>query len=181
MGPHVEPEGGSGRSMTGGIFRFCIARYHVVIDVPHLLVLLGIEAFCAWYLMDARAASTDVQNLLLIEPAAILAFIFFFFILRDIVKITPAAVSMAPRDPLASTMIRRIIGSMALLGLYVGAMPYAGFDVATAAYVFASLVLLGERRIFVLVIAPIVFTAITISVFKAVVSIPLPLFFGATR
>jgi hypothetical protein len=37
---------------------------------------------------------------------------------------------------------------------------------------------LGERRVAVLVIAPILFSTVTIFVFKQVVSIPLPLFFG---
>ena len=43
----------------------------VAIDVPHLVLLAMLGGFCIWYLEDSRAASTDVQNLLLIEPVAL--------------------------------------------------------------------------------------------------------------
>lgn len=174
--PYATVEGES-----GGIVRFRIGFYDVAIDVPHLLVLLCIEAFCLWYLLDARAASTDVQNLLLIEPAAFLAFIFFFLILRDIVKIAGAPVAMEPRDRLARGKIIRVVGSMALLGMYVGAMDFIGFDLATALYVFGSLALLGERRVWVLAITPIVFAGVAVFAFKEVVSIPFPVLLSFGR
>ena len=163
---------------SGGILRFRAGNRHVAIDIPHLLVLLGIEAFCLWYLRDARNASTDIENLLLIEPAAVLAFGLAVFILRDVVKVSASHVGASPRPHLSAGTMAKILGSMGMLGCYVAAMPYLGFDVATAAYVCGSLLILGERRAWVLVVTPALFSAVTIAVFKQVVSIPLPLFFG---
>jgi hypothetical protein len=159
------------------IVRFRAGRRQVCVDLPHLLVLVGIVGFCAWYLQDTRAASLNVQNLMLIEPAAILAFACAVIILRDVVTIT-AAPAGPFREGLSPSTRFKILGSMATLGCYVGAMPYLGFDVATALYVCASLLVLGERRIVVLLTMPIVFSVVTILLFRQVVSIPLPLFFG---
>jgi hypothetical protein len=152
--------------------QFRLGRSRVGVDVPHLLVLLAILGFCARYLFDARAASTDVQNLLLIEPAALLAFVFGALILRDVFSLAPAE-----RPLLAPGTVGKITGSMLLLAAYVAAMGFVGFDIATAIYVFASLRLLGERRIVVLLAVPILFAAVTIIGFKSVISLPMPLLF----
>jgi hypothetical protein len=152
--------------------QFRLGRRRLGVDLPHLLVLLAIAGFCAWYLLDARAASSDAQNLLLIEPAALLAFVFSAFILRDIFTLAPVE-----RPILAPETLGRIAGSMLLLAAYVAAMGFVGFDIATAIYVFASLRLLGERRIGVLLGVPILFAAVTITAFKAVISLPMPLLF----
>jgi hypothetical protein len=163
---------------SGGVVRFRAGGRHITVDVSHLFVLLSIEAFCGWYLLDARASSTDIENLLLIQPAAILAFVVAIFILREVITISPVPGIVAPRPRLPSATMVKILGSMAMLGGYVGAMSFLGFDIATAAYVCGSLLVLGERRVAVLVIAPILFSAVTIFAFRQVVSIPLPLFFG---
>jgi len=155
--------------------QFRLGRNHVAVDVPHLLVLFAILGFCGWYLADARAASTDVQNLLLIEPAAILAFVFGACILREAVSITRAPPTGFGRSRLRRSMLISIIGSMLLLAAYVGSMDFIGFDVATAAYILAMLLLLGERRPAVLLIGPILFAAVAVIGFQAVVSIPMPL------
>ena len=67
---------------------------------------------------------------------------------------------------------------MALLGLYVATMTFVGFDVATFAYVLAELLLLGERRVWLLVVLPAVFVAVAITAFSVVLSNPIPLLFG---
>ena len=168
----------SGVAPFAGILRLRAGSRYVSVDLPHLLVLLGIVAFCAWYLQDARDASTDTQNLLLIEPAAILGFIFAALILKDIVTISAAPAVLPPRQPLPPSTIAKVLGSMAMLGGYVAVIPYLGFDAATAAYVCGSLLVLGERRIVLLVVAPVLFAIVTTQLFKQVVPLPLPLLFG---
>jgi hypothetical protein len=124
---------------SGGVVRFHAGGRYVAVDVPHLFVLLSIEAFCGWYLLDARASSTDIENLLLIQPAAILAFVLAIFILREVITISPVPGIVAPRPPLPSATMVKILGSMAMLGGYVSAMSFLGFVIATAAYVCGSL------------------------------------------
>jgi len=70
---------------------------------------------------------------------------------------------------------------MLLLSGYVLSIQAAGFDVATFLYLFASLALLGERRPTVLILVPLIFTAVIILSFKTLVSFPLPVTFGGAR
>src|SRR5215510_5250716 len=122
-----------------GMLRLPLLGRRVLIDLPHLALLAAIVAFCVWYLEDAREASLDIQNLLLIQPAALLALVFAACILREIVVIAPASeATSAPesfvRPALPKASGFKIAGSMVLLGLYVGAIGTIGFDVATALY-----------------------------------------------
>ncbi len=150
-------------------------RSVVVVDVPHLAVVTAITGFCLWYFLDARSASNTLENLLLIEPAAIGALILFFLILRDVVKVVhdPAAVPPA-RPPLPRIVRIRIIGCMALLAGYVASLDVIGFDAATVLYVGATLASLGERRPMALVALPLLFGIIVVYVFRRLVTVPVP-------
>jgi hypothetical protein len=159
--------------------RFRLAGHHVIVDAPHVAFVSAIVAFCAWYLVDARGASINVQNLLLIEPTSILVFVLYVFILRDAVTVErlddPLTAMPAVREPLTPRFRRRIFGAMALLGLYVLTMAEIGFDIATFLYVLATLLLLGERRVTVLLLVPLLFCAIAIYAFATMLSLPIPL------
>ena len=158
--------------------RFRLAGHHVIVDAPHVAFVSAIVAFCAWYLVDARGASINVQNLLLIEPTSILVFVLYVFILRDAVtveRLDSLAAMPAVREPMTPRFRRRIFGAMALLGLYVLTMAEIGFDVATFLYVLATLLLLGERRVMVLLLVPLLFCAIAIYAFGTMLSLPIPL------
>lgn len=165
--------------------RLRLAGRRLVVDTPHVAFVSAIVGFCAWYLFDARGASTNVQNLLLIEPTAILVFVLYAFILRDVVTIERPAGSLSAmpteREPLTPRFRRRIFGAMAVLGLYVLAMAEIGFDVATFLYVLATLFLLGERRVAVLFLVPLLFCAIAIYAFGTLLSLPVPLLLDHLR
>src|SRR6478752_65817 len=79
--------GAGARGGPVGPMRLRLAGRRLVVDTPHVAFVSAIVGFCAWYLFDARGASTNVQNLLLIEPTAILVFVLYAFILRDAVTI----------------------------------------------------------------------------------------------
>ena len=145
----------------------------VRVDLPQTLFATAIAAFCACYLLNARAASSDVQNMLLIEPAAIAGLILSALIVRDTIRLEPAGtmVAGAPLDRPGA----RVVGSMVLLGAYVFSMAKIGFDLATYLYILANLILLGERRILVLVVLPLAFAAAIVYGLSAISSIPLPL------
>ena len=135
-------------------------------DVPHAPFLCVIAGWSAWYFFDARAASGDIQNLGLIAPAA------------AIVVLLCASQLLQARETIVRFITPRILGTMALLGVYVLTMDRIGFDLATWLYVLGSLFLLGERRIWMLALIPLIFAAAIAYAFATLLQIPMPLLFG---
>jgi hypothetical protein len=156
-----------------------IAGRRITFDLPHALLVTAIAGWCLWYFLDACTASVNIQNLVLIQPLAILVAILWIVILRETIHVELAAQAPGPppahRERLDGPNALKVFGSMALLGLYVAAMSAIGLDVATFVYVLASLFLLGERRLAVLLAVPAVFTAITVLAFDRLLATPLPL------
>jgi hypothetical protein len=140
----------------------------IAVDLPHLAFVTAIAAWCAWFCQDAWRAQKGVENLILIVPASAMAMIIHIVPPQD----HPPA---APRRPLAPGMASKIIGTMALLAAYVVCAPLFGFDVASFIYILTMLLLLGERRILVLVLVPALFCAIVIYCFNTLLATPLPL------
>lgn len=175
---HTAPQEPGEQPMT-----FHVGRYRIRIDPGHLLFIGIVGGYCLWYLADTRAASTSVQNLLLIQPAVVVALLLVLAILPTVVSIERAAGPIAP--PAAHPAAQgasgrrlgdglRILGLIVLLGLYVFLMTDIGFDVATFLFVSGSLLLFGERRPSLVILLPLVFTAVTVYGFKAMLSIPVP-------
>jgi hypothetical protein len=152
-----------------------IAGRRITFDLPHALLVTAVAGWCLWYFFDARAQSANVQNLVLIQPLAILVAILWIVILRETIRVDLAVEASAQREPLDGASALKIFGSMALLGCYVASMSAIGLDLATFVYVLASLFLLGERRVGVLLAVPVVFTAITVLAFDRLLATPLPL------
>ena len=161
--------------------RFTFRGRTVVVDVPHLGFATAIAAWCAWFCQDAWRAQRDVENLIMILPASLLAVILYCFVAAGCVHIVsdPEQGAVAPRQPLAPGMARKIAGTMALLATYVVAGPLIGFDIVSFAYILAMLWFLGERRILVLLLVPALFCAIAIYCFNTILATPLPLLFFA--
>jgi hypothetical protein len=162
------------------VVSFRLGRYRVRLDPGHLLFVSVITGYCLWYLVDTRAASTSVQNLLLIQPAVVLALLLFVAILPTVVSIERVPDSEAPAAaprPGGKRLGRdglRILGLIVLLGVYVIVMTDLGFDVATFLFVSGSLLLQGERRPSMVIVLPLAFTALTVYGFKVMLSIPVP-------
>jgi hypothetical protein len=156
-----------------------IAGRRITFDLPHALLVTAVAGWCLWYFFDARAQSANVQNLVLIQPLAILVAILWIVILRETIRVDLAveapAQPPAQCEPLDGATALKIFGSMGLLGCYVASMSAIGLDLATFVYVLASLFLLGERRVAVLLAVPVVFTAITVLAFDRLLATPLPL------
>lgn len=83
------------------------------------------------------------------------------------------------RPPLAPGIGVKVAGSMALLAAFVVAGPLIGFDVACFVYMLAMLAFLGERRVLILLVVPLLFCAAAIYCFNNLLSTPLPLYFFA--
>lgn len=157
---------------------FRVGRYRIRIDLGHLLFATAIAGYCIWYLRDTRAASTSLQNLLLIQPAVVVALLLFLAILPRTVSVEAVA-GAAPREEGLrrtgwSREGTRVLALIGLLGAYVFVMSDIGFDVATFLFISGSLLLQGERRPSLVVLLPLAFTAVTVYGFKTMLSVPVP-------
>jgi putative tricarboxylic transport membrane protein len=160
-------------------------RLHAT-DWEHLGFLAALLAFIIWYLCDATLASPTFSNLILVAPVGMLAILCGVYIVvveilghRDAAG--PSATASADSAPGASPArfragsVGTIMLLMAFFALFVAAMPYAGLDVATFAFIAATLWLLGERRpLFILSLAFGVAAAISIAAL-ALLTFPIPM------
>jgi hypothetical protein len=144
------------------------------VDLPHFAFATGIVVWSAWFCWDAWRTSVDVENMILIVPIAVVAVILYLFVAVSCFRVS----STTRREPLAAGMGIRIACSMALLAAFVVAGPLIGFDVACFLYLLAMMVFLGERRILVLLLAPLLFCVAAIYCFSELLSTPLPLLFS---
>jgi hypothetical protein len=151
----------------------------VEIDLPHLAFATEIVAWCIWYCQDAWHAQRDVENLIMILPASCAAVILYVVVAAGCVHtVRDQEQAVAPlRRSLASGIVGKIAGTMALLAAYVVAAPLIGFDVMSFVYILAMLLFLGERRVAVLLLAPLLFCAVVIYCFNTILATPLPLLF----
>jgi putative tricarboxylic transport membrane protein len=134
-------------------------REHVP-DREHLLFAALLLAFIVWYLWTAAAASLTFSNLILIGPVgAVAAGLLLYIASVEIFGRMPAAnaasiqadaAASAAHGRFRSGSLATIAALIGLFGAYVVAIPYIGFDVATFLFVGATLWLLGERNIAVL-------------------------------
>lgn len=154
------------------------------VDWGHLIFLAIIAAAVLWYLLDAMSVSLNIHNLLLVAPLSVAA-------LGLCVVIVPqcfrrrgaeerparddmhAAGSAVLRSPDKKSLLP--IGGVALsLGLYVSLLNVIGFDVATWLFVFAVMLICGERRPIALMVYPMVVAVVLVLGFRAL--LPYPMF-----
>lgn len=170
---------------------FMVGRRLVRVDLGHLLFVAAIGSWCVWYLFDARASSTNLQNLLLIEPTVIVAVLLVLVIVKSTIHLDTADASLTaiqasavndsstPLSPAEDRReVLRVFGFMALLAVYLCLIPYLGLDIATFLFVAACLLGQGERRPHFLVGIPLVFTFTMVYGFKALLPIPIPTLVG---
>lgn len=162
------------------------------IQYGHVAFLVAVAGYAAWRLVDARAASSSFQNLLLIEPVvfvmlALVAIIAFGVIVRrqggaedevpPIPELAPIESAEAPPADDKAHLVQ-VAAAMALTGAFLALVPLAGLDVATFLFVAAALFLQGERRPWMIVLVPAVFAFVVVHGFKALLPTPIPTLFG---
>ena len=151
----------------------------IAVDVPHLAFVTAIAASCVWFCRDAWLAQAEVENLIMIVPASVAAAILYVFVAAGCFRLVGRTDGFETRRPLDGGVGLKIAGTMALLAGLVIAGPLIGFDIASFAYILATLLLLGERRIIVLLLVPTLFCIVVIYCFDTILPIPLPLLFMA--
>jgi len=126
-------------------------------DCEHIFFLGIILIFLVWYLWTATVASPTFSNLILIAPVGAVAGLLALYVgaaeifghdaAMKATAIGQGAAAEAAPSRFRAGSLTTIGLLMALFGLFVAAIPYAGFDVATFFFILATLWLLGERRV----------------------------------
>ena len=161
---------------------FQLAGRKIGVDLPHLAFATGLMGWIAWFCRDAWLSDNAIENLILIVPASAVALLLYLFVAASCFKPVETEATASPHGRVTSGLALKIAGSMALLAAFAVAGPLIGFDVVSFVYLLAMLLLLGERRIWVLVLAPLIFSALAIYCFGTILATPLPmLLFGETE
>jgi hypothetical protein len=83
--------------------------------------------------------------------------------------------SISPEVKLAlKNRRKKFVLSVILLLIYIIIMPWIGFPLSTLIYVLAFILALEERRKYVLIISPVLVTALIIIIFAKFITIPFP-------
>lgn len=72
----------------------------IAVDVPHLAFVTAIVAWCLWFCRDAWLAQADVENLIMIVPAAVAAGILYLFVAAACFRTVGAADDLETRRSL---------------------------------------------------------------------------------
>jgi hypothetical protein len=157
-----------------GPYRVCIRPGALI--VPALCMGYGLYQYL--YVRQLP----DKINLILIEPVFVLMVLFTLWVLAREIKISRQMSGEEKPDP-SRTIVRasRLSASgkkmavFALLsGLYLVLMEPVGFIPCNMAFLLAAMVLLGVRRRPVLIILPVVGTAVIYLLFQVWMDVPLP-------
>jgi hypothetical protein len=154
------------------------------VDWGHLVFVTLIAAAILWYLLDARSVSLKLNNLLLVEPLALVSLVLYLLILPQCFRRTDAETEPArenPRedDPLAPALptetraLIRIGILGAALGLFVFSLNIVGFDIAIWLFALATMLVCGERRPIPLVIYPLAVALVAVYGFRALMPYPM--------
>ena len=146
----------------------------------HLALLAGFIVFVVWYLTDSIRASDQITNLLLIGPVSVLALAIAAGLLLRVSREEPLppdkrndTAAPAPRER-AWRHRYGPLASMIAMVVYVGLLPWVGFDLATSCFVAANMWIYGERNP-VLIMVYSVFLGIVVSAtMKHLLFVPIP-------
>lgn len=137
----------------------------------------GLFAFGCIYFADAYRSSNNIQNLLLVAPAAALAAVLFVVIVVREVRLEPLT-DAAPTPRRGWTRSRaevlRTPALMAAVGVYLAGISYVGFDISTFLFIGGALAIQGERRPLLLVGYSAVFAVLVVLGMKALLPFPMP-------
>ncbi len=158
------------------------------IDWGHLIVLALIAGATLWYILDARAVSTDTNNLLLIQPLSIATLILCAVIVPQCFRYADDARSddepvtttevkasalMQPKLPTEKVEVVKMLAFAALLGVFVFSLQVVGFDVAMFVFCVIGMAICGERRPLPLIVFPLIVTLVVIYGFRALMPYPM--------
>lgn len=139
----------------------------------HLALLAVIAAVVVVYLLDARATSLKVNNLLLIQPGSILALILVALVVPQCFKRVPVSEAEERKEDLSD--LGKVGALAAAFGAFATTLEIVGFDVATFLFMVVGLFVCGERRWWLILVFSAVFTVLLIYGYGAMIPFPFPL------
>lgn len=152
------------------------------IDWGHLAFLAFISFIVVAYLIDARAVSLKVNNLLLVEPAAIIALVLVACVLPQCFRRrsadtegTDEKVEALDERAKVRRELTRVGALAALLGIFSFFLEEIGFDIATFLFVAIGLAICGERRPLVIGLYSAGFTLFVVYGYSTLVPYPFPM------
>lgn len=147
-----------------------------VVDWGHLTLLLLICAVVVAYLLDTRATSLKINNLLLVEPTSIIALILAALVLPQCFRREGGE---EDGDEPAKRESWRELGKVAALSAAFGAFAISletlGFDAATFIFLSLGVYICGERRLWVIALFSAIFTVAIVYSYQLLVPYPFPL------
>lgn len=145
------------------------------VDWGHLTLLLLICGVVVAYLLDARATSLKINNLLLVEPAAILALVLAAIVLPQcFTRKSEDDDALAPPTENWRNLAK-VAALAAAFGAFALSLETAGFDAATFLFVALGLYICGERKPWVIALFSAVFTLVIVYGYQMLVPYPFPL------
>lgn len=139
-------------------------------------LLAGIAAA---YLLEARSVSLSPDNLLLLQPTAIVVLVLYVLVAIGCFRRAPvrAADAEAVDAEVATETWPETLRSAAMVasfGVFIVTLDLVGYDIAIWAFTTLGLYVCGERNRVALLFFPPVFTALMIWGFRALVPYPFP-------
>ena len=148
------------------------------VDWGHLALLALICGVVIAYLLDARSVSLKVNNLALVEPAAIIALILAAVVLPQCFRRKDGEGGDADALPAHNDSWRelgKVAAMAAAFGAFALSLETVGFDVATFVFVALGVYICGERRLWLIALFSAVFTAVIVYGYQMLVPYPFPL------
>ena len=155
-------------------------KRHLTGGVGHLLLLAGFGTYAMWYILDAYAAQPKIQNMLLIAPASVIVLTFVVLIFLSEIRDIARGADVAPPDEGPRDTFQQRYGTLCAatgMAVYVLAMPFIGFDVATVVFIAVSMILQGARNWIAIAVFSLVVGLPPVWALENVLSIPVPTFF----
>lgn len=150
------------------------------LDWGHLSLVLLFAGVTIAYLADSWAASGSLRNLVLLVPVSAVSLLLCALVVIEIIRNSERAMEPAAQEegaePLPGSIIDRYKPAllMALFALYVMTLPWLGFDVGSAVFVAAALVMDGERRLWLIAPVSIGFALGATLLFRWLLPYPMP-------
>ena len=153
----------------------------IEVDWGHLLLLLFIGGWIALFLIDTRATSLSIHNLLLVQPTAVIGLILCLVVLPQCFRrVDPVRAAALGSDAQAER--RRALGELgriallaAAFGAFTTSLETVGFDVSCWLFTAVGLYICGERRWWVVLLFTTVFTVALIYGYRSMIPFPFPL------
>jgi hypothetical protein len=134
---------------------------------------LAMAALFAGYALDVVSKARGATDWMMIVPAAGIGTV---ALIASLIEDWRAPARRQDPDEAAAGTVQdiRALSFMAVLAVYVTAIPFAGFDIASFVFLATALLIQGERRPTVVLGFSLICAALVVWMFVSVLDVPLP-------